>query len=162
MLLPLQLLLACVAGVASHQVVLFAENGTCRLQPFYGFIWLSSFWLALLRIWAVMRHLNLWKEVSWLLLPMQPPCSQAWRILLHRLRRFPGPFWAVVSKFWHVIKCLQTNSQNHLILDGLHQKYGDFVRTGTRTSEMICTEASNPCWHHVQDRVKWQSFIPRY
>lgn len=51
-----------------------------------------------------------------------------YRIFFHRLRHFPGPFWAKMSKFWHVGKCI--GSQNHLVLDALHKKYGDFVRTG--------------------------------
>lgn len=53
-----------------------------------------------------------------------------YRVFLHRLRKFPGPFWASVSKLWHVRMCIQTSSQNHLVLDDLNKKYGDFVRTG--------------------------------
>lgn len=53
-----------------------------------------------------------------------------YRTLFHRLRKFPGPSGAAISKFWHVVKCLRSSSQNHLILDELHKQYGDFVRTG--------------------------------
>ena len=53
-----------------------------------------------------------------------------YRTIFHRLRNFPGPFWARISKFWHVGRCISTYSQNHIILDGLHKKYGNFVRTG--------------------------------
>lgn len=53
-----------------------------------------------------------------------------YRIMFHRLRKFSGPSGAAISKFWHVVKCLQSSSQNHLILDELHKQYGDFVRTG--------------------------------
>ena len=51
-----------------------------------------------------------------------------YRKYFHRLRRFPGPWMAGVSKIWHVYQC--RNSQNHLLLDGLYRKYGAFVRTG--------------------------------
>ncbi len=51
-----------------------------------------------------------------------------YRTLFHRLRRFPTPFLAGVSKFWHVARVV--DSQNHLLLDRLHEKYGDFIRTG--------------------------------
>ena len=51
-----------------------------------------------------------------------------YRVFFHRLRKFPGPFWAGVSKFWQVARVL--DSRNHLLLDRLHGKYGDFVRTG--------------------------------
>ncbi|KAK2735826.1 hypothetical protein FQN57_001103 [Myotisia sp. PD_48] len=51
-----------------------------------------------------------------------------YRVFFHRLRQFPGPPVAGITKLWHSIKCL--DSKNHLLLHGLHQKYGDFVRTG--------------------------------
>ena len=58
----------------------------------------------------------------------------AYRTLFHRLKNFPGPWCARVSKFWHAKECIRSSSQNHLVLDKLHSKYGDFVRTGGRTS----------------------------
>lgn len=51
-----------------------------------------------------------------------------YRRFFHRLRNFPGPTWAGLTKFWHVFHCL--DSQNHLLLEDLHQNYGQFVRTG--------------------------------
>ena len=51
-----------------------------------------------------------------------------YRIFFHQLRSFPGPFWAKVSKFWHVGKSM--SSRNHLFMERLHAQYGDFVRTG--------------------------------
>jgi hypothetical protein len=51
-----------------------------------------------------------------------------YRLCFHRLRRFPGPFWARLSMFWRI---KQIASQNHYILvDNLHKKYGDVVRIG--------------------------------
>lgn len=51
-----------------------------------------------------------------------------YRKFFHRLRGFPGPWMAGVTKLWHVYHCV--DSQNHLLLDKMHQKYGQFVRTG--------------------------------
>lgn len=51
-----------------------------------------------------------------------------YRKLFHRLYKFPGPYLAGATKFWHV--CKNLNSQNHVLLDKLHEKYGTFVRTG--------------------------------
>ena len=51
-----------------------------------------------------------------------------YRVFFHRLRNFPGPVLASVSKFWHVAHCL--DSKNHILLERLHEEYGDFVRIG--------------------------------
>ena len=51
-----------------------------------------------------------------------------YRTIFHRLRNFPGPPLARITKFWHMVQCL--GSRNDLLLDQLHQQYGNFVRTG--------------------------------
>ena len=61
-----------------------------------------------------------------------------YRKCFHRLRHFPGPFMAGVSKLWQTSKTL--DSQNHVLLDRLYDEYGDFVRTGKRfriTAELV-------------------------
>ena len=62
-----------------------------------------------------------------------------YRKCFHRLRHFPGPFLASTTKLWQTAKTL--GSQNHLLLDDLHKKYGDFIRTGKQrkqTSRSFC------------------------
>jgi len=53
-----------------------------------------------------------------------------YRLFFHRLSKagFPGPVYTRVSKLWHLWAC--RTAQNHLVLDALQAKYGDFVRTG--------------------------------
>lgn len=52
-----------------------------------------------------------------------------YRVVFHRLRRFPGPFAAKFTKFYGL--CLAAkNVQYQEELSLLHQKFGDFVRTG--------------------------------
>ncbi|KAH9905674.1 cytochrome P450 [Xylariomycetidae sp. FL2044] len=53
-----------------------------------------------------------------------------YRFTFHRLSqmRFPGPWYARITKLWHV--WVVRESKNHLVLDKLHKQYGDFVRTG--------------------------------
>ena len=51
-----------------------------------------------------------------------------YRLFFHRLCGFPGPVLARSTKLWHAWK--GRHSKNHLLLDDLHHKYGDFVRTG--------------------------------
>ena len=56
-----------------------------------------------------------------------------YRKCFHRLRPFPGPFLASTTKLWQTAKTLR--SQNHLLLDDLHKKYGDFIRTGRQSKQ---------------------------
>lgn len=51
-----------------------------------------------------------------------------YRVYFHRLKHFPGPRWARVTKIWHAWK--SRHRQNFMVLSELHRKYGDFVRTG--------------------------------
>jgi hypothetical protein len=41
-----------------------------------------------------------------------------------------------VSKLWHCYK-LFPGADNHILMDSLHHKYGDFVRTGKLSNAMI-------------------------
>lgn len=52
-----------------------------------------------------------------------------YRVFFHRLRRFPGPLPAKVSRFYAMSKAAETK-QSHLFLERLHEEYGDFVRVG--------------------------------
>lgn len=74
-----------------------------------------------------------------------------YRVFFHPLTRtgFPGPWYAPISKIWHVWAA--RSGQNHLVLAALHQKYGDFVRTGMYHEEytsrwslyrLFCSEQS--------------------
>lgn len=51
-----------------------------------------------------------------------------YRLFFHRLRKFPGPVMARVSKLWHVWECL--GSRNYALLDRMYEKYGSVVRIG--------------------------------
>ncbi|RAL17616.1 cytochrome P450 [Aspergillus homomorphus CBS 101889] len=62
-----------------------------------------------------------------------------YRIFFHRLSHFDGPFWARVSKLWHVWKV--RDSKNHIFLAGLHAQYGDFIRTGPSEITVVHPDA---------------------
>lgn len=49
-----------------------------------------------------------------------------WRRCFSPLSDLPGPFWASITRLWHV-KIIIAGDQN-LVLSRLHEKYGHFVR----------------------------------
>jgi hypothetical protein len=51
-----------------------------------------------------------------------------YRVLFHRLGRFPGPFGARLSKFWHIAQLGKYD--NYKRLDKWHDQYGEYVRIG--------------------------------
>jgi len=82
-----------------------------------------------------------------------------YRKYFHRLRNFPGPWIAGVTKFWHIYQCL--DSKNHLLLQRSHQQYGTFIRTGPEELTIIHPEvppavdgAENSCTKAV-----WYDFL---
>ncbi|KAJ2989844.1 hypothetical protein NUW58_g3261 [Xylaria curta] len=58
-----------------------------------------------------------------------------YRKCFHRLRHFPGPTAASVTKFWHLWKC--PGGKNHLLLEQLSKEYGSFIRTGPEELTII-------------------------
>ncbi|CAG7561111.1 unnamed protein product [Fusarium equiseti] len=51
-----------------------------------------------------------------------------YRVFFHKLKNFPGPRLAAVSKLWHSANCV--GAKNHLFLEQMRKQYRDFVRTG--------------------------------
>ncbi|KAL1639131.1 hypothetical protein SLS58_008218 [Diplodia intermedia] len=55
----------------------------------------------------------------------------AYRLLFHRLRKFPGPKYAAASRFYAMyLACKNTQYSNEV--EKMHKQYGDFVRIGPR------------------------------
>jgi predicted permease len=50
-----------------------------------------------------------------------------YRVFFHRLRNFPGPFTAKLTKLSHVFRLVK-HSDNHFQSYRLHKKYGEIVR----------------------------------
>jgi cytochrome P450 len=119
-------------GVLSH--LLFFHHGERHLYP-YRYI---QFYLLLLGILTVARSHYLSIPTSFALK------SNAllftiyfsglytsliiYRLFFNPLNRFPGPFFARLSKFNHVLR--NTKFDGHHQLLALHQKHGRFVRIG--------------------------------
>jgi hypothetical protein len=65
-----------------------------------------------------------------------------YRLFFHRLRYFPGPWGAKLSRFYTVGLTKRSNLRYHLELEKLHRKYGDFVRTGISNKPLTYLAAS--------------------
>ncbi|KAL4925251.1 cytochrome P450 [Aspergillus undulatus] len=63
-----------------------------------------------------------------------------YRSCFHRLRCFPGPWMAKVTRLFTVMQATE-RKQYHLELEKMHRKYGDFVRTGPRELSIIRSSA---------------------
>lgn len=59
-----------------------------------------------------------------------------YRLFFHRIRNFPGPFWARVSRFYALYLSAK-NVQYHVELNKLRKQYGDFFRTGNMALQFI-------------------------
>jgi hypothetical protein len=55
-----------------------------------------------------------------------------YRVFFHRLRRFPGPVGAKVTRFWSAW-ITSREVKYHKEVARMHEQYGDFVRTGKYT-----------------------------
>jgi len=49
-----------------------------------------------------------------------------YRRLFHPLSKYPGPFWASITRWWMVREVLSGGHDKHI--RALHKKYGPFVR----------------------------------
>jgi len=52
-----------------------------------------------------------------------------YRLFFHRLREFPGPLGAKLSRFY-TVKLAAKSVQYNVEVAKMHEKYGDFIRTG--------------------------------
>lgn len=60
-----------------------------------------------------------------------------YRLLFHRLREFPGPLGAKISRLHTVWVTQRSGLRYHLELERLHAEFGDFVRTGPSLSSTL-------------------------
>ena len=129
MFLYLKLWGAITAGIASHS--LFFIRGEYHLKaPSLLLIYLASYVLLLFKeskdgFQLAVRNVTLIINAYVFALFAS---MVIYRTAFHPLRAFPGPVLARVSKLWHVY--MVRGSQNHLVLEGMRENYGTFVRTG--------------------------------
>jgi hypothetical protein len=73
-----------------------------------------------------------------------------YRALFHRLRKFPGPFMARVTKFYNVVLTVPKLRYFEQV-EKVHKQYGDYVRLGPRDLSITDVNAV-PVVHGVQSK----------
>jgi len=124
-------LLACTLGVCIHHLVFIHGEWHLKVpQILFGHV--LSF-LALCVVFSSVRH----DCSAGFYSSLQVGATYIFSLLLsmiiyrayyHRIRAFPGPRLAAVTKLWHVWQC--RNSTNFLVMQRMHEDYGEVVRTG--------------------------------
>lgn len=124
--------IALILGITSH--LLYFRHGEHHMQALIIFWIFVAAYLALIVdeyfIYAKDIALAL-HNASWISFGYAAglwTSMSIYRIFFHRLRSFPGPPLAKITKFWHSFKLL--DSRNHLLMEELNKQYGDIVRTG--------------------------------
>ncbi|KAJ5720411.1 uncharacterized protein N7483_008345 [Penicillium malachiteum] len=116
----------------AHTLIGGAVGVTCHLLLFIHHEWhlrapdLLCYHLIVIAIVGATLDKGLWMLLGYLICLFSSIII--YRIFFHRLKHFPGPAGARITKIWHTWKLL--GQQNHLLLKSLHHQYGDFVRTG--------------------------------
>lgn len=125
-------LIAALAGLASHLFFyIHGEHHMIAPVLFYSYIALIHaiffYQLHILDYAYIHAVQNTASIVVAYMIPLFASMT-VYRTCFHRLRSFPGPVLARVTKFWHVYQA--RHSLNYLVLQRLHSQYGPFVRTG--------------------------------
>ncbi|KAF2087465.1 cytochrome P450 monooxygenase [Saccharata proteae CBS 121410] len=136
---------AALVGIASH-IGFFhrAEhhlNGITYLQVFLAVCTISSFALVHYADQTVKETVGLVSAVAGSWLVGLWTSLLVYRVLLHPLNKFSGPFAARFSSFW--ISFHVGNSQAYKTIHDLHKKYGQFVRYGSNEISITHPEAVN-------------------
>ncbi|KAK7187825.1 benzoate 4-monooxygenase cytochrome P450 [Paraphaeosphaeria sporulosa] len=120
------LLQPLLLAIALHEFVLRRVEVDHLVLPGIA-IYTAGFWILVQYIGfsdAFCLSVGFWSSLSiWTLL---------YRALWHPLKRFPGPFGAKLTKWWTTKKTWTTQWHMHRVHQAMHEKYGDYVRTGPR------------------------------
>ncbi|KAK1751472.1 cytochrome P450 [Echria macrotheca] len=128
-----------VVGIASH-LVYFIRGDHNR----FAYRWISRLLASTALLFVVILHFTHYNFIASLIATACFSTSyltglytsiSIYRLFFHRLRAFPGPFSARLSNFYHAY--IIRRSDNHLVIQKLHQKYGPIVRTGPSNLSVI-------------------------
>ena len=150
-----EIAIAVASGLALH-LCFFIHGEDHMKAPFFFFRLHVVLFAALTYVEIAVKHQNVFPGTKqafelftvYILSPLTS--IFIYRRYCHRLRHFPGcPSMASVTKLWQTTRTL--DSQNPILLDGLHRKYGDFVRT-SQCYYLIVSVLTR--WHNFKARQR--------
>ncbi|RAK81185.1 cytochrome P450 [Aspergillus fijiensis CBS 313.89] len=130
-----RLLTAFAAGIAAHVTIFRLGEWDVAAAKIPASLFLVQFGLFIYYLFfagpptAPGTALWLVGQVTAALIAGTSTSILVYRALFHRLNSFPGPFPARLS-IWYVTSLYARNPDAFNTIRGLHQRYGDFVRTG--------------------------------
>lgn len=120
-------------GVLFHISIIPFEIDT-KIQYFFGLYALVWGWLvtAFMKAFDMAVHMAILKAsfAGASFLAALGVSMVIYRLFFHRVRQFPGPFWAKISRFAVIFDVQKSGMKYHQELERLHRHYGDFVRVG--------------------------------
>lgn len=124
-------------GVLSHLSILTSEidsaAGSLLVGLLLSWVALAASFMRILGVYFVVAIAN--SSLACLsFLTGLGASTVIYRLFFHRLRHFPGPWGAKVSRLYTVWISKRSGFKYHLELEKLHVEFGDFVRTGSPLS----------------------------
>lgn len=139
MLWTLQLCLSGLAGISSHLVYFIQGEHHIQAPKIFRFYLLLTCLVFCIEAYCERKRV----QTAILMATSVLFCYAIalfgsmfiYRVFFHRLHDFPGPRLAKVSKLWNVVKA--SKSTNFRLMEDLHDRYGDFIRTGTKNRVLL-------------------------
>ncbi|KAM0293757.1 hypothetical protein ACHAPM_011479 [Fusarium culmorum] len=158
--------ISALAGVLSHHIVFrpYEIDGNAW-DLVFAYIGLS---IALCIAYAQIAGLGLFASLCRTLLVATTynvsltASILVYRAFFHRLRSFPGPFMAKLSRFYSLLKVAKT-TRGCEDIQRLHEEYGDIVRTGPRELSINLPSAIPLIygWSAKTKKSPWYSQVSR-
>lgn len=135
---------AAVLGLVFHHTVLRTVEVELYMYTLVGLGLITILALFAVHIFAGLAPLSALARVALLSTSFNTAVFLSigvYRVFFHRLRRFPGPAPAKVSRFWSAYKASR-DLQYFKLVSQWNKQYGDFIRTGEYSIE------SSLLYHH--------------
>ncbi|KAF2444061.1 cytochrome P450 [Karstenula rhodostoma CBS 690.94] len=124
------------SGECDHHVHLLVPGGTLLFEALVALEYVAD-----PRVFSLFQAFQVVATAATVYLGTLTASIVIYRAQFHRLRKFPGPFAARITKFDTISRVLP-DCQLYKVIEGLHKKYNtDIVRTGPREISIASADA---------------------